>query len=351
MTALPESMRSQERATLELRALYERFGYEKYRMSQFEEYGFYLRYRSFLPGEKILSFTDLDGRLMALKPDVTLSIIKNVRDGEPKRRVYYTETVYRENRQSGSFREIQQMGLECIGSITAYDLCETALLAARSLAAVAEERVLALGHMGYVSGLLDTLDLAPHLREAVCGAIGAKSPHLIARAAESVSGDALERMRKLCALSGPFTQTLARAEALCVNDSMAAAVEELRTVGESVAALDRGGLWLDLTLLNDTAFYDGLLFAGYVRGASRPVLSGGRYDGMMHQLGKTAGAVGFALYLSELEHLEAPPVPHESDLILRDGTDSPGALLRRAEEAVGMGKRVRVLEREEGTSC
>lgn len=351
MTVLPESMRAQERATLELRALYERFGYEKYRMSQFEEYGFYLRYRSFLPGEKILSFTDLDGRLMALKPDVTLSIIKNVRDGEAKKRVYYTETVYRENRQSGSFREIGQMGLECIGRITAYDLCETALLAARSLAAVGRERVLALGHMGYVSGLLEAFDVPEHRREDIRAAISAKSPHLMAMAAEGLGEEALAALRALCALSGPFTETLTRAEALCRNEAMSAAVSELRTVGESVAALDCGPLQLDLTLLNDTAFYDGLLFAGYVQGASKPVLSGGRYDGMMHQMGKTAGAVGFALYLSELEHLEAPREKQEADLTLRDGAEHPGALLMRANEAVRAGKRVRILEREEGPTC
>lgn len=351
MTALPEFMRSQERAVLELRALYERFGYRKYRMSQFEEYGFYLRYQSFLPGERILTFTDLDGRLMALKPDVTLSIIKNIRDGEGKKRVYYTETVYRENRQSGSFREIGQMGLECIGTLTPYDLCETALLAARSLAAVGAERVLALGHMGFVAGLLDALGVPEHLREAVRAAVSAKSPHLMAHAAQGLSGETLAALGKLCALSGPFAETLSRAEALCRNAAMTAATEELRTVGESLSDLDCGPLQLDLTLLNDTAFYDGLLFAGYVRGASRPVLSGGRYDGMMHQLGKTAGAVGFALYLSELEHLDAPPQPREADLTLRDGGDHPGDLLRQADRAVGAGRRVRILVREEESPC
>lgn len=351
MTDLPGSMRAQERATLELRALYERFGYEKYRMSQFEEYAFYLRYQSFLPSEKILSFTDLDGRLMALKPDVTLSIIKSVRDGAPKSRFYYTETVYRENRQSGSFREIQQMGLECIGAISAYDLCETTLLAARSLAAVAEKRVLALGHMGYVSGLLDALDIPEHRREAVRGAIRAKSPHLIEQAAALADGEGLARLRTLCALSGPFSPTLARAEALCLNAAMSAAVEELRTVGESVSALERGGLQLDLTLLNDTEFYDGFLFAGYVQGASRPVLSGGRYDGMVRKLGKSAGAVGFALYLTELEQLEQPTAKQPTDVTLQDGAECPADLLRRADEAVSQGQRVRVLEQKEGLSC
>ena len=65
-----------ERTALQLRALAERAGYRKYHMGRFEEYGLYQDNRSFLTSEQVLTFTDLDGRLLALKPDVTLSIIK-----------------------------------------------------------------------------------------------------------------------------------------------------------------------------------------------------------------------------------------------------------------------------------
>ena len=67
--------RPDERAGLLLRELYHQHGYQLYRMSKFEPYDLYARNRSFLVSENILTFTDTDGRLMALKPDVTLSII------------------------------------------------------------------------------------------------------------------------------------------------------------------------------------------------------------------------------------------------------------------------------------
>ena len=66
-----------ERAVRQLRELYRRYGYTQYKMSKFEPYDLYARSKSFLVSEDILTFTDADGRLMALKPDVTLSIIKN----------------------------------------------------------------------------------------------------------------------------------------------------------------------------------------------------------------------------------------------------------------------------------
>ena len=45
-------------------------------MGRFEEYGLYQENRRFLTSDQVITFTDLDGRLLALKPDVTLSIAK-----------------------------------------------------------------------------------------------------------------------------------------------------------------------------------------------------------------------------------------------------------------------------------
>ena len=70
------NLQPKERASFALRALYEAAGCRKYHMGRFEEYGLYQENRSFLSSEQVITFTDLDGRLLALKPDVTLSIAK-----------------------------------------------------------------------------------------------------------------------------------------------------------------------------------------------------------------------------------------------------------------------------------
>ena len=67
----------EEQTAFRLRTLYERNGYRPYRMSKFEEYDLYAENKGFLVSGNVITFTDLSGRLMALKPDVTLSIIKN----------------------------------------------------------------------------------------------------------------------------------------------------------------------------------------------------------------------------------------------------------------------------------
>ena len=88
-------LKKEEQVIFSLRALFEQYGYRKFKMSKFEEYDFYADNRSFLNSETILTFTGLDGKLLALKPDVTLSIVKNTKGSrEAAERVYYNENVY-----------------------------------------------------------------------------------------------------------------------------------------------------------------------------------------------------------------------------------------------------------------
>ena len=114
------ALRPLEALKLTLRHLYEQYGYAPYAMTHMEEYAFYMENRNFLEQPEIAVFTDLDGRLMALKPDVTLSIVRSIpADGARLRRLYYAENVFRPFVQAGAFRELSQMGLECIGPVTA----------------------------------------------------------------------------------------------------------------------------------------------------------------------------------------------------------------------------------------
>ena len=87
---------NEETAVMELSRLYSKYGFRHYKMSKFEEYELYSQNKDFLIGNTVLAFTDTNGALMALNPDVTLSIVKNSNDTfiEPEK-VYYSENVYR----------------------------------------------------------------------------------------------------------------------------------------------------------------------------------------------------------------------------------------------------------------
>ena len=90
------NLKQDESAVYRLRELYETYGYTRYKMSKFEEYDLYVRNKSFLVSDHVITFTDTNGKLMALKPDVTLSIIKNMQDRTGQvQKLFYNENVYR----------------------------------------------------------------------------------------------------------------------------------------------------------------------------------------------------------------------------------------------------------------
>ena len=45
------------------------------------------------------------------------------------------------------------------------------------------------------------------------------------------------------------------------------------------------------------------MFQGYLKALPRPLLKGGRYDLLMQKFTPGAGAIGFAVYLDELDRL------------------------------------------------
>ena len=75
-------LKNEEKVIFELRSLYHKYGYAQYKMSKFEEYDLYVKNKDFLISEDVITFTDTNGRLMALKPDVTLSIVRNSNPAE-----------------------------------------------------------------------------------------------------------------------------------------------------------------------------------------------------------------------------------------------------------------------------
>lgn len=328
-----------ERAVFTLRRLYSDFGYQHYKVSKFEEYDLYMRNKSFLADENVLTFTDTDGRLLALKPDITLSIIKNTKESDAAlKKVYYNENVYRT--AGGGFKEIMQTGLECIGEIDAYAVCEVVLLAYRSLACLGGNFLLDLSHMGFVSGLLEEMAAEEETRAQLLQAVGAKNTAAIRAvcAADGIGNDLAETLCTAALLYGPAGQVLGRMAPLCRNNRMYAAYAELQQIYE---ALKSGGaeenLRLDFSIVNDMNYYDGIIFQGFLESIPHSVLSGGRYDRLAEKMGKQKGAIGFAVYLDALEHPTAKEAPGVDVLLTYTPETPPAAVLKKVQALAAKG--------------
>ena len=299
-------LKPQERVSLQLRMLYEKAGFLQYHMGRFEEYSLYQENRRFLPSEQLITFTDLDGRLLALKPDVTLSIAKNARiEKKGCGRFYYQEKIYRPSQESHTFQEISQMGVECIGNVDDEVMAQAVSLAIRSLALTGKEYVLEVSHMGFVTGLLDAVGAPEGIRPQLFTCIQNKNWHDLQELSVNagLSKQGIDALCKLGKLSGAWEEVLEKAEVLALNAAMGEALSELRTLCQALSGQTEH-LKLELSLVNDMKYYNGIVLQGFLEGLPRAVLKGGRYDPLAAQFRPGTRAIGYALYLDALNDLD-----------------------------------------------
>ena len=95
-----------------------------------------------------------------------------------------------------------------------------------------------------------------------------------------------------------------------------------------------------------------MVFQGYVDGVPARVLSGGRYDKLMERLGKHSGAIGFAVYLDQLERLGNAPLRDVDALLLYDEDEDPKQVMQAVKLLGANGKTVRAQRgRGDATAC
>ena len=319
-------LKHEERAILTLRQLYRSYGYGPYKMSRFEEYDLYVRNKDFLVSDQIITFSGDRGKLMALKPDVTMSIVKNAPE-EPGviQKVYYNENVYRD------YREIMQAGLECVGDLGSYEIAEVVVLAAKSLALLAEEFVLNLSHMGLIAAVLDSYGLEGEQRKLALDHLRRKNLHSL----EQLCGENSRKLLALASCHGSGREL----KALLTTPEELSAWQELETLLNILKEAGFGShVRLDFSAGNNMRYYSGVVFQGYLAGIHTSVLSGGQYDKLPRKLGRNARAVGFAIYVDLLQELQKQEDPYRVDtLILHDGTVEPRTLAKAAEKAAAEG--------------
>ena len=327
LTNIP--LREDEKAIFSLRSLYRKYGYSQYKMSKFEEYELYVRNKDFLISDSVITFTDAGGKLMALKPDVTLSIIKNTKDVPGcVNKVYYHENVYRADGSMHSFKEIMQVGLECIGDIDEYSICEVISLAAQSLIGISEDCALVLSSLSILSDVIDRMGVSDKYRQTILRLVGEKNLHELSAICEESGADAeyAAILRKLVATYGTPAEVLPKLESLLRGKIADESLDSLNSLIDALSLNEWSSIIrLDFSEVNNIKYYNGIVFKGFINGIPTGVISGGQYDKLMHRMGRSSRAIGFAVYLGNLERLEGS-APHGYDIdavLLYGANDAP----------------------------
>lgn len=307
---------------------------------------------------RLYRFTDHQGDLLALRPELTTLVARTVatrlREAPLPLRLSYSGEVFRfDPPRRGRQAEFHQVGLEHLGTDRLEADLEVLLVCVEALRAVGLSGFrLALGHVGFLSGIADALGLEAPAREALRGALDRRDPEAIAAALDGrAEPPRVQELARLATLSGG-AEVLADALALVKNPVSRAAADELQRVLATAraAGLDQA-LAVDLGSVAGFDYYTGMTFQVFVPGLAAPLGGGGRYDRLMSQFGHDLPAVGFSLCLDWLceaversgQAARLAPAARPEPLTGRDGAGGDLAgLFRRAASLRQAGRVVRI---------
>lgn len=330
-----------------LRALYSTAGYSCYRTVGFEEYDLFSQYRDFLTSGQMITFTGAGGRLLALKPDITMSIIRDAAQEEGRSdKFFYSESVYRVPAGGDEFKEILQIGLECIGDLCGYDRAEVVSLACKTLEMTGREYKLDVSHTGLVSGLFELFGIPEDARADFADALKDKNAPMITLLCEK-NGISAENAKKLVdysRFSYPIREAVKELRALGfeASERSASALAMLELIANTLTDAEAECVSLDFSVIHGMNYYDGTVFAGYIDGVAEAVLKGGEYGKLMKKMGREGSGLGFALYTDLLERLDDGEKNFAADVMLVCGNASPEVIAAEVKKIRESGKTVLV---------
>lgn len=251
--------------------------------------------------ESMLKLVDSAGRILVLRPDLTVPIarVAATKMPEGEKRLFYIQNSFAAAEPAiGKAGEFTQAGIELIGKSGCIADAEVIALAVKALRmAGLEDFAVDIGQVQFFKALVKELGYNNGVLDELRHAVDSKDSQAIDTVAQKlgISGELKEKIKKLPFLFGG-SEVFDKALALSDNAECANAVEELRSVYKLLVqyGLEKY-LSVDFGLLHDIAYYSGIVFRGIAPGIGFPVVSGGRYDGLIKRFGRPEPATGFAL--------------------------------------------------------
>lgn len=303
--------------------------------------------------EEMVKTFDNSGRILVLRPEFTTPIARlaasKLRDEALPLRLCYVGSAYANPSQKGARQkaEFTQAGVELMGCDGARADAEVVMLALESLhTAGLSDYMVEIGQVDFFKGLMEEAGLDEATTELVRTYVEEKNMlaiELLLRG-NGAAEAAIERIRELPMLFGG-REVFARAEKLSAFPKCRAALENLRAIYDALCDCGFAQfVTIDLGMVHAIGYYTGMIFRGISASFGQPLLSGGRYDGLLRDFGRPLGAVGFAMGLEHvLEALDRQNGAAEApalDVLLAVGSAPLAAAWRRAEALRAQGKTV-----------
>jgi ATP phosphoribosyltransferase regulatory subunit len=303
--------------------------------------------------EMTYRFTGRDGKLLALRPEMTSLVARTVatrfRDRPRPIRLSYSGEVFRwDEPRGGRQYEFHQIGLEHIGSDRLEADTEVLVVAIEALRRLGIEGfTITLGHADFFNGVAERLMLDQDSRRSLREAIDRKDAERLKAFMEAHADETnQDTFCHLAALAGK-REVLEQARALVSNEKSLAALDDIERVYQITQALGIADyIDIDLGDVGGLDYYTGLTFKIYAPGLGAALGRGGRYDRLLANFGMAEPAVGFSLCLDWLAQLIAPALRERAvesnDVVRLKPDDDLVAVFKEANRLRSEGKKIEI---------
>lgn len=289
---LPDEMEARRMIEWRMREVARRWGYREVSTPEFED----LELFTMRSGEGIIEemyvFLDKGGRKLALRPEITASVIRmyiNEAKVAPKplRWCYFADCFRYERPQKGRYRQFWQFGVELIGADTARADAEVIMLAADMLDSSGVTCDLKVGHLSFMKNLLK--DLEPQEQRKVMAHLDKKDFDGLKGTLESLDTPDLDK------------SLIALVECRDLGEAfdIAGTIPEKDRIYQTIETLDAADVnySLNFGIARGLDYYTGMVFEGFAQnlGAENQILGGGAYR-LAHLFGgDDVASCGFAI--------------------------------------------------------
>ena len=300
-----KNMSKKDLVLLNIRKMYDSYGYKKISLPSFEEYDLYNENKDFID-RNVLTVMSPNGKLLALRPDITLSVAKKVSKDQSLKysKIYYQENTYNLTKYVG-YEEDEQLGIELIGKESTFLDFEIINLAVKSLDIINKKSMIVLSHAGFISSIFENFDLEYEIKEQILDCINRKNSHdiqKILKRNEHISENVKKLIYKIPELSGNLENIEKELLKYEINDNTKKILFELKQLNSLLMKFyKKSKIIFDFSVVKNLNYYNGIILQGYIEGFPNVILTGGRYDKLFEKFGVDTGAVGFAILTDGLK--------------------------------------------------
>ncbi|HHU91228.1 MAG TPA: ATP phosphoribosyltransferase regulatory subunit [Clostridiaceae bacterium] len=298
-----ESCRQKRLLESKIRDAFRLNGYKEVETPTIEYYDTFGGERGLINQESMYKFCDSKGRLLVLRPDLTVPVARvaatRLRDEPfPIKCCYIGNTFSFDELGGGRQNEFTQAGCELLGINSAEADAEVVAMAIETVkAAGIDEFQIDIGQVGFFKGLMAESGLSEDEIEEVRELIDQKN---LVGVEQVMDRHKVRTPLKRIILDLPklfgSKDILHKINPEDIGKEATKAIENIKEVLEILEDRNLAQyVSLDLGMVQSLNYYTGIVFRGYTYGVGFPILSGGRYDKLVEKFGRECEATGFSL--------------------------------------------------------